>query len=246
MTEPALQLKHVCKRFGGLRATQDVSLSIEGGERHLILGPNGAGKTTLFNLIAGDLKPTSGMIKVFGVEVSAQPVHARTRIGLARTYQILTLFERSSVQHNVMLALQGVREGKWNPLRSFTDDKQLQGRALSMLEGLGLERLASTKVSECSYGDKRRLEIALALAQSPRLLLLDEPLAGLSRQERTLVAKLLAGISRETTVVMIEHDMDVALDLADTVTLLNFGQCVLSGPKAAVVSHPLTKEVYLG
>lgn len=246
MSEAALELSHVCKRFGGLRATQDVTLKIAAGDRHLILGPNGAGKTTLFNLIAGDISPTSGEIKVFGAQVTHQSVHARTRIGLARTYQILTLFEHSSVLHNVMLALQGVRAGRWNPVRNFMGDEQLQRSAQSVLEGLGLQRLATSLVSECSYGDKRRLEIALALAQKPRLLLLDEPLAGLSRQERSLVAKLLSAITRETTVVMIEHDMDVALDLADTVTLLNFGHLVLSGSKESVLADPLTKEVYLG
>lgn len=245
MTECALQLTTVCKRFGGLHVTQDVSLSIQAGDRHLLLGPNGAGKTTLFNLIAGDLGPNSGSIRLFGQEISRKSVHARTRLGLARTYQILTLFEQSSVMHNVMLALQGVQAGRWNPIQNFHSNRALEKPAHRVLDELGLRSIASAQVSECSYGDKRRLEIALALAQRPRVILLDEPLAGLSRHERQLVAGLLASISRDTTMIMIEHDMDVALDLADTITLLNYGQVVVSGAKAAVIADPRTKEVYL-
>ena len=245
MNEPALELRAVSKHFGGLRACQDITFSVEKGERHLILGPNGAGKTTLFNMISGDLPVSSGQINCFGSSVVKLTPHARARLGMARTYQILTLFESSTVIHNVMLALSGVRAGRMNPVKTFGSGVQLRSEAASVLDGLGLARLSSARVSECSYGDKRRLEIALAIAQKPRLMLLDEPLAGLSPEERMTVAALLQGIDRDTTVVLIEHDMDVALDLADNLTLLNFGRHVLSGTKQSVVDDPRTREVYL-
>ena len=245
MIAKALELVDVSKSFGGLKACQDIGFSVASGERHLILGPNGAGKTTLFNMISGDLPVSAGTIRCFGQDVAGLPPHARAQLGMARTYQILTLFESSSVLHNVMLAVSGVRAGRLNPLKAFDADAGLREDSIRVLAELGLEDLAASRVSECSYGDKRRLEIALALAQKPRLMLLDEPLAGLSVEERGRVAQLLKGISRETTVVLIEHDMDVALGLADNLTLLNFGRHVLSGPKDAVVNDPRTKEVYL-
>ena len=245
MREPALELRAVSKNFGGLRACQDITFSVESGERHLILGPNGAGKTTLFNVVSGDLDASGGEIRCFGREVSRLAPHARARLGIARTYQILTLFESSTVLHNVMLALAGVRRGRLHPARRFGAGGALREEARSVLGGIELGHLAESRVSECSYGDKRRLEIALAIAQKPRLMLLDEPLAGLSPQERGMVAALLRAIDRATTVVLIEHDMDVALDVADNLTLLNFGRHVLSGPKQAVVDDPRTKEVYL-
>ncbi len=243
---PALELRNLRKHFGGLPATSDVSLSVEPGERRLIIGPNGAGKTTLFNLITGDLRPDSGSIRLFGEEVQRLPAHRRAHRGMARTYQIITLFPKDTVAHNVVLSLLGLDAGRWNPVAPLARRPALYRRAEEVLGRVGLAPLAGRALSELSYGEKRRVEIALALAQEPRLLLLDEPLAGLSREERGAMQGLLAGIPRAITIVMIEHDMDTALSFAERITLLHYGQVLVEGTRAEVVAHPRTREVYLG
>ena len=246
MTAPALSSESLRKSFRGIVATNDVTLRIEPGERRLLIGPNGAGKTTLFNQISGDLKPTSGRIELFGLDVTGLPPHRRAHMGLARTYQILTLFPRENLIRNVSLALLGLRPGRWNMIRPIARDLALRDEAAAALDRVGLAGLAERPVGELSYGEKRRLEIALALAQNPKLLLLDEPLAGLSKEERETVRHTIANIPRETTLVLIEHDMDIALDLADTVTLLQFGTVIVDGTRDAVIADPRTREVYLG
>jgi len=242
----ALQLENLSKSFGGLPATNNVSLAVEPGERRLIIGPNGAGKTTLFNLVTGDLRGDSGTIRLFGKEVHRMPVHARAQLGLARTYQIITLFPRNSVAHNVVLALLGLSNARWNPFAQLAGQRALYERATGVLERVGLAGCASRPLAELSYGEKRRVELAMALAQQPRLLLLDEPLAGLSRDERVAMQALLATIPRDITIVMIEHDMDTALSFAERITLLHYGQVLVEGTRAEVVAHPKTREVYLG
>ena len=246
MTEPALLIENLHKSFRGLIATQNVNLRVEPGERRLLIGPNGAGKTTLFNQIAGDLKPGAGRIALFGTDVTRLPPHRRAHMGLARTYQILTLFPRETLLRNVALALLGLRATRWNMFRPIARDHALHAEAAVALDRVGLGGLAERSVSVLSYGEKRRLEIALALAQNPRLLLLDEPLAGLSTEERETVRKVIADIPRSTTVVLIEHDMDIALDLADTITLLQFGAVIVDGTREEVLADPRTREVYLG
>jgi len=242
----ALEIRNLKKAFGGLPATNDVSLTVMPGERRLIIGPNGAGKTTLFNQIAGDLFCDSGSIKLFGQEVSRLKTHRRTHLGVARTYQIITLFPKDTLEHNLVLSLLGLLKTRWNSMMSLRANGHLYEEARRVLATVGLEHLAARPISEVSYGEKRRVEIAMALAQKPKLLLLDEPLAGLSREERVTVSKLVSGISRDTTVVLIEHDMDVALDLADQITVLHYGKVIVEGPRAEVVADPRTKEVYLG
>ena len=242
----ALEIRNLRKAFGGLPATNDVSLTVMPGERRLIIGPNGAGKTTLFNQIAGDLFCDSGSIKLFGQEVSRLKTHRRTHLGVARTYQIITLFPKDTLEHNLVLSLLGLLKTRWNSMMSLRANGHLYEEARRVLATVGLEHLAARPISEVSYGEKRRVEIAMALAQKPKLLLLDEPLAGLSREERVTVSKLVSGISRDTTVVLIEHDMDVALDLADQITVLHYGKVIVEGPRAEVVADPRTKEVYLG
>jgi branched-chain amino acid transport system ATP-binding protein len=246
MTAPALLIENLHKSFRGLIATQNVNLRVEPGERRLLIGPNGAGKTTLFNQIAGDLKPGAGRIALFGTDVTTLPPHRRAHMGLARTYQILTLFPRETLLRNVALALLGLRATRWNMFRPLANDHALHAEAATALARVGLDRLAERPVAALSYGEKRRLEIALALAQNPRLLLLDEPLAGLSTEERETVRQVIADIPRGTTVVLIEHDMDIALDLADTVTLLQFGAVIVDGTREEVLADPRTREVYLG
>ncbi|HKT19553.1 MAG TPA: ABC transporter ATP-binding protein [Stellaceae bacterium] len=242
----ALELKGIDKSFGGLRVTRQIDLVVEAGERRLIIGPNGAGKTTLFNLIAGELRPDRGSIALFGADITHLPSRRRAHLGLARTYQIITLFPKDTLLHNVMLALLGLSRRRWNPWARFDRDDALQQQARACLAEIGLAHLSERPLAQTSYGERRRVEIAMALAQKPRLLLLDEPFAGLSIDERRDVQQLLQAIPRTATVVMIEHDMDVALDFAERVSVMHFGEVVVEGTRGEVVAHPRTRELYLG
>jgi branched-chain amino acid transport system ATP-binding protein len=245
-TEHALQVIDLKKAFGGLVVTQNVSLAIRPGERRLIIGPNGAGKTTLFNQISGDMRPTSGRIKLFGTDVTQLAPYKRAHFGLSRTYQIITLFSGDTLEHNVTLGLLGLRTSRWQMWRPLSFYGDLATEARRTLDAVGLLHLAEHLVSDIAYGEKRRVELAMALAQKPRLLLLDEPLAGLSNTERAQVKAQIASIPRETAVIMIEHDMDTALDLAETVTLLNYGRVIVDGDRDSVIADERTREVYLG
>ncbi|HEX3502210.1 MAG TPA: ABC transporter ATP-binding protein [Xanthobacteraceae bacterium] len=242
----ALVVDRLCKSFGGLRVTTNVCLDVAPGERRLIIGPNGAGKTTLFNLITGELAPDSGSVALLGRDITRMPTRKRAHLGMARTYQIITLFAQNTIQHNVTLALLGLSPLRWNPLRPLERQDHLTRQGREALGRVGLEQIAHRPLSETSYGERRRVEIAMALAQNPKVLLLDEPFAGLSIDERQEVRKLLLAIPRDVTIVMIEHDMDVALDFADRITLLHFGEVIVEGTRAEVVSNPRTREVYLG
>jgi branched-chain amino acid transport system ATP-binding protein len=245
-TGHALEVIDLKKAFGGLVVTQDISLAIRPGERRLIIGPNGAGKTTLFNQISGDLSPNSGQIKLFGTDVTHLAPYKRAHFGLSRTYQIITLFSDDTLEHNVTLGLLGLRPSRWQMWRPLSHYGDLATDARRTLDAVGLLHLADHPVSDIAYGEKRRVELAMALAQRPRVLLLDEPLAGLSNTERSQVKSLIASIPRETTLIMIEHDMDTALDLAETVTLLNYGRVIVDGDRDAVIADERTREVYLG
>jgi branched-chain amino acid transport system ATP-binding protein len=240
----ALQIKNLKKAFGGLPAINGVSLEVEAGERRLIIGPNGAGKTTLFNLVTGDLRADSGSISLFDFEITKFSTHRRVHRGLARTYQIITLFPQDTLEHNIALSLLGLSKARWNMFSRFSSEIYASTREILRL--VNLEHLAGRLLSEVGYGEKRRVEIAMALAQKPRVLLLDEPLAGLSREERAAVKALIASIPRDVTVVMIEHDMDTALDMAERITVLHYGSVIVEGTRAEVVADPKTREVYLG
>jgi branched-chain amino acid transport system ATP-binding protein len=246
MTAPALDISGLNKRFGGLPATKNVSLTVMPGERRLIIGPNGAGKTTLFNLVTGDLSADAGSVKLFGQELVGMPTQDRVQLGLARTYQILTLFPREPLIHNVVLALLGLDRRRWNPWSVLSRNRDLYDAAAAALARVGLADSAERIVAETSYGERRRLEVAMALAQNPKVLLLDEPLAGLSQGERQTVRALLDTIPRDVTIVMIEHDMDTALGFAEKITLLHYGEVILEGTRSEVVNDPRTREVYLG
>ena len=246
VTAPALEIAGLRKAFGGLPATNNVSLAVMPGERRLIMGPNGAGKTTLFNLITGDLAADAGTIRVFGEDASRLLPYERAHLGMARTYQIITLFGKDTLEHNVVLSLLGLSPVRWNTFRPLARYGGLREEARRVLQRVGLEHLAARPIGEVSYGERRRVEIAMALAQSPRLLLLDEPFAGLSREERVQLKALVAAIPREVTVVLIEHDMDTALDLAERITVLHYGSVIVEGTRAEVVADPKTREVYLG
>ncbi len=242
----ALTIKRLCKSFGGLHVTTDVDLNVEPGERRLIIGPNGAGKTTLFNLITGELTPDSGSIELFGQDITHVPSRRRAHLGMARTYQIITLFARDTIIHNVTLALLGLSPSRWNPLIDLRRQGHFVENAQKALERVGLGHIANRPLAQTSYGERRRVEIAMALTQNPKVLLLDEPFAGLSIDERRDVHQLLLAIPRDVTIVMIEHNMDVALEFAEHITLLHFGEVIVEGNRAEVVADPRTREVYLG
>ena len=242
----ALTVRGLSKAFGGLRVTRNVDLAVEPGERRLIIGPNGAGKTTLFNLITGELRQDDGSIHLFERDISRVASRKRTHLGMARTYQIITLFPHDTILRNVMLALLGLSPMRWNPWLVLHRQPHLVDAARAALKRVGLDNIADRPLAETSYGEKRRVEIAMALAQNPKVLLLDEPFAGLSIDERRDVRQLLLSIPRDVTIIMIEHDMDTALDLADRITLLHFGEVIVEGTRAEVVADPRTREVYLG
>ena len=242
----ALTVSALRKSFGGLHVTKDVNLDVEPGERRLIIGPNGAGKTTLFNLITGELTPDSGSVALLGQDITNAPSRRRPHLGMARTYQIITLFARDTIVHNVRLALLGLSPLRWNPLIDLKHQRHLTDQAHEALAQVGLAHIAERPLGQTSYGERRRVEIAMALAQKPKVLLLDEPFAGLSIDERRDVHQLLMRIPRDVTMVMIEHNMDVALEFADRITLLHFGEVIVEGTRAQVVENPRTREVYLG
>jgi branched-chain amino acid transport system ATP-binding protein len=242
----ALVVRRLNKSFGGLRVTANVDLVVEPGERRLVIGPNGAGKTTLFNLITGEIACDSGSIALFGRDITRLASRRRAHLGMARTYQIITLFPHDTILRNVTLALLGLSPLRWNAFLNLDRQRHLSDRAREELAKVGLAAMADRPLAQTSYGERRRVELAMALAQRPKVLLLDEPFAGLSRDERGEVQKLLAAIPREVAIVMIEHNMDVALDFADRITLLYFGEVVVEGTRAEVVADPRTREVYLG
>jgi branched-chain amino acid transport system ATP-binding protein len=244
---PALvDVTNLSKRFGDVRALDRVSFTIRPGEVLGLIGPNGAGKTTLFNLITGELRPDGGQVTLFDRDITRVPSRRRFHLGMARTYQIITLFPGETLLRNVTLALLGLSRLRWNPLVPLAGQRGLIARARETLARVGLEDRAERPLRETAYGERRRVEIAMALAQNPRVLLLDEPFAGLSVAERRDVLRLVTGIPREVTIVMIEHDMDVALDFAERISVLHFGEVVVEGTRREVVDHPRTREIYLG
>ena len=242
----ALSVKTLRKSFGGLSVTRDVNLAVEAGERRLIIGPNGAGKTTLFNLITGELTPDRGSVVLFGRDITRVSSRRRAHLGMARTYQIITLFSRDTILRNVTLALLGLSQLRWNPFADLDRQHDLIARARDALARVGLEHISDRPLAQTSYGERRRVEIAMALAQNPKILLLDEPFAGLSIDERRDVRHLLQAIPRDVTIIMIEHNMDLALEFAERITLLHFGEVIVEGTRAEVVANPRTREVYLG
>src|SRR5258705_3873282 len=242
----ALPLAGVSKSFGGLHAVEGVTLSVQAGERRALIGPNGAGKTTLFNLISGTLPLSGGAISLFGQDVTRAPAHRRAALGLARTFQITNLFPDLTVLENCLLAVQALSPVKFSMLRPVTAYGHLRESARAMLEAVGLEAVAAARVNVLSHGEQRQLEIALALAGRPRVLLLDEPTAGLSPAESRLMAALLARLHPALTLTMIEHDMDIALELSPTVTVLHYGRVIADGSREEIRADPQVREIYLG
>ena len=242
----ALQLTSVSKLFGGLRAVDEVSLAVAPGERRALIGPNGAGKTTLFNLIAGAFPVTHGSISLFGENVTGMAAHRRARRGLSRTFQISNLFPTLTVMENCLLAVQAVSSARLAMHRPLSGYPALHERAQATLESVGLADRATHAVRQLSHGEQRQLEIGLALAGAPKLLLLDEPTAGLSPAESRHMADLLATLDPAMTVLIIEHDMDIALEIARNVTVLHYGRVVADGTREEIRAHPMVREIYLG
>ena len=244
--EFALRLHGVTKDFGGLRAVDEVALAVHPGERRALIGPNGAGKTTLFNLISGSLPVSSGTVTLFGRDVTNTTCHSRAAQGLARTFQITNLFPDLSVLENCLLAVQAQTPTRFAMLRPVGAFTALHARASATLLSVGLQDIGDAVVKNLSHGEQRQLEIALALAGRPRVLLLDEPTAGLSPAESRLMAGLLARLDPAITVLMIEHDMDIALELSAHVTVLHYGRVIADGSREAIRADPQVREIYLG
>ncbi len=242
----ALQLDGVAKLFGGLRAVDGVNLTVQPGEPRALIGPNGAGKTTLFNLIAGALPVTLGTIRLFGEDVTRIAAHRRAWRGLARTFQVSNLFPTLSVLDNCLLAVQALTPARLAMHRALRSYRELHERAYATLESVGLADRAGVAVRHLSHGEQRQLEIGLALAGSPRLLLLDEPTAGLSPAESQSMAQLLMRLDPAMTVLIIEHDMDIALEIARHVTVLHYGRVIADGTREEIRAHPMVREIYLG
>ena len=246
MSEPALVLDNIVVAFGALKAVDDVSMSVRRGERRAVIGPNGAGKTTLFNAITGVTPPTSGRIMFEGQDVTRKPAQVRARMGMTRTFQITNLFPTMTVDENMQLALRGTGRGKFSMLGSTRLTSEEQDRVSSALQMSRLGERSSVAVNELSYGEQRQLELAMALISNPRLLLLDEPAAGLSPSERVMVVEIIRSLPKDLTMVLIEHDMELVLNLVDWVTCLNNGQLLAEGPPKDISSNQRVQDVYLG
>ena len=233
------------RRFGGVHAVRDVDLVVPAGERRAILGPNGAGKTTLFGLVSGSIRPTAGTVELFGRDVTNLPPPRRTRLGLARTFQTSRVFGGLTVADNLYLAALGVRGRHLRPVRTRRD-RELRDSARAAAARIGLDSRLDAVAADLSHGEHRQLEIGLALVAEPRLLMLDEPAAGLSRVERQLLTQLLLSLDRDVTLILIEHDMDVALVVADRVTMMHDGRVMVEATPAEIRSNKLVHDLYLG
>lgn len=243
---PALSILDLSVDFGRFRAVDKVSLTVHEGEHRAVIGPNGAGKTTLLKAVAGALRPSEGRVALFGDEVSHLPEHERSRRGIARTFQITNLFPQLKVMDNVRLATLGVSRSKWVFHRLLSRYGDVTDQVHDHLAQVGLVGRADELVANLSYGEQRQLEMAVALATRPRILLLDEPAAGLAPGERTTIQELVTEVSRETTVVMIEHDMDLVLAFADVITVLHNGRVVAEGSPVEIQENEEVRRVYLG
>lgn len=244
--QPILALKSLCKSFGGLHAVRNVDLQVFPGDRKAIIGPNGAGKTTLFNVITGILPATSGQVLLFGRDVTRWPSHQRTTLGMARTFQITNLFPKLTVMDNVLLAIQGVRKTKLVTWRFLSSYKDLYEKANHLLERVSFQDRKDVEVRHLSHGEQRQLEVVLGLASDPKILLLDEPAAGLSSGESTDMTKFLTRLDPQLAILLIEHDMDVVFDVAQHICVLHFGQVLEEGVTERIRQSDKVQEIYLG
>jgi branched-chain amino acid transport system ATP-binding protein len=236
----------VTRRFSGLTAISEVSLDVPAGSRHGIIGPNGAGKTTLFNVISGELPATAGTIRLFERDISRMSPPRRVSLGLGRTYQITRTFAHLTVRENLTLAVHGLRRSKFSMLRAWSAFREQAAEVEELAQRIGLADRLDMPASQLSHGEVRQLEVSLALALKPRLLLLDEPAAGLSPGERVGIRRLLHGLPADLTLVMIEHDMDLVRDIVNRITVLHFGQVVAEGSPQEIQRDETVRAIYLG
>jgi branched-chain amino acid transport system ATP-binding protein len=246
MSAVCLRTEQLRKHYGGLRAVDGVDLEVREGERRAVIGPNGAGKTTLFHLLSGEVPASGGRILLFGRDVTRLPSFRRAALGVGRTYQVTNLFPRLSVLENTLLATLGLRREKYDPFSPLAKHREPMEDARRLLEEFGLWEKRDCPIGSLSYGEQRQLEIILALAGRPRLLLLDEPTAGLSPAETQAVTQLIRGLDSRITVLLIEHDMDVAFQVAQRITVLHFGRVLAEGTVEEVRANPEVQAIYLG
>ena len=242
----ALDAQALSKNFGGLWAIRDISLEIEEGERRAIIGPNGAGKTTLFHLISGFLFPSSGHLSLFGREVTNLQAYQRAALGMARTFQVTNLFQKLTLFENILLGVQAIKRARFCFYRRVISFREIIYETESLLKEWNLWEKKDLLLKNLSYGEQRQIEVIMALATKPRLLLLDEPTAGLSPAETALVTSIIKGLPREITTILIEHDMDVAFEIAEKITVLHFGSILAEGSLAEIKGNPKVTEIYLG
>ena len=245
-TGAVLELQGLSKSFGGLHAVQNVSLKVFPGDRKAIIGPNGAGKTTLFNVVTGVLPASSGQVLLFGRDITGWASHRRTALGMARTFQITSLFPKLTVLDNVLLAIKGLRRSKfvmWRPLASYRD---VHDTARRLLESAGYWDRRDVEVRNLSHGERRQVEVVLGLASDPKILLLDEPAAGLASGESHEMTAFLRRLDPELAILLIEHDMDVVFDFADHISVLHFGEVVEEGTTESIRRSEKVQEIYLG
>ena len=241
-----LRTESLIKRYGGILVTDSVSIDIRPGELHAIIGPNGAGKTTLINQLSGELSSNEGKVWYDGEDVTGLPIHARARRGLLRSYQITSIFEDFTVRENAVLAAIGAREHGWRFWRPMMSRSAQVAAADQALRDCGLAARAAVPAADLGYGERRQLELAMALAARPKFLLLDEPMAGMSVQESAAVVSMLAGLKGRYSILLIEHDMDAVFALADRITVLVYGKVLFCGTPDEIRHHPEVRAVYLG
>jgi branched-chain amino acid transport system ATP-binding protein len=241
-----LEVQDLSVHFGGLAAVKDVTFNIEQGERLAMIGPNGAGKTTLFNLLTGQLKPSGGKVVFKGKDITHLHVHARTQLGIARSFQITSLFPNETVRVNALIALQGTRSGRYRMFGVFNKDKVLRAAARELLESIDLWDKRDETVSALAYGEQRKLEMALSLASDPELLLLDEPSCGLTPTESADITSRIRDLGAKITVLMIAHDMDLVFGVAERIILLHFGEITAEGTRDEIRANQMVKDIYMG
>jgi branched-chain amino acid transport system ATP-binding protein len=244
--EPLLRTEGLCKSFGGVVATVDLDLSVQPAEAHAVIGPNGAGKTTLIAQLAGELAPSAGRIWFEGQDITHLPAQTRVHIGMARSFQITNVLSTFTVAENVQIALRPRRGHSFVFLRDAGRDRELDRQARALLEEVGLEGRAEAVAGELAHGEKRQLELAMALASEPRLVLLDEPMAGVGHDEAARMVELLLRIKRDRAMLLVEHDMDAVFRIADRITVLVGGRAIASGAPAAIRDDPEVRRAYLG
>jgi branched-chain amino acid transport system ATP-binding protein len=246
VAEALLQIDGLSKRFGGIIASDNVVLDVKAGELHAVIGPNGAGKTTLIGQLTGEIEPNAGSIAFDGQDITALPVHARSMLGLARSFQITSLFRDFTALDNVALAVQAHDGHSFRFWRDARSEAKLREPARAALDRVGLSGRADAVVASMSHGEHRQLELAMALATRPRMLLLDEPMAGLGPEESARMVALLRELKRELSILLIEHDMEAVFALADRITVLVYGRVIASGEPAAIRTNEEVRQAYLG